>query len=199
VASLTLTAVSVTLPTAFGPLGPIAAGVLAFLGDRRVKASGGTLRGPVLAKVAMTAAHLVLLAEAWFMIWNAPSAAAEVGVQAQTARVEAVLRSGTPEGAFDLLSPAARAAADRSAFVESIRSALAHLGALRSLGKPRNAGGDWDRSGTFLQGDSSDLRLGYAFEAEFERGKGTVSVEVLVHRRGREVSVDLSSLGVAPR
>lgn len=198
VASLALTAVSVTLPTAFGPLGPLAAGVLAFLGDRRVKASGGALRGPVLAKVAMTAALLVLVAQAWFMIWNAPSAEAEIGIQAQTARVEAVLRSGTPEGAFDLLSPGAQAASDRKAFVESIRSALARLGALRSLGKPRNAGGDWDRSGTFLQGDSCDLRLGYAFDAEFERGKGTVAVEVLVRRRGRGVSVDLASLRLDP-
>jgi len=199
VVSLALTALSVLLPTAFGPLGPIVAGVLAFLGDRRVKASGGALRGPVLAKVAMTAALLLLAGQAWFVIRNAPSAAAEVRVQAQTARVEAVLRAGTAEGAWDLLSPEARAAGDRGAFVDGMRAAMARLGALESLGVPRESGGDWERSGTFLEGDAADLRLGYAFDAKFQRGQGTVAATVLVRRRGREVTVDLVALSVVPK
>ncbi len=198
VVSLALTGVSVALPTAFGPVGPFAAGVLAFLGHRRVRASGGTLRGPVLAKVAMTAALLLLAAQGWFLIRNAPAAAAEVRVQAQTARVESVLRAGTPEGAWDLLAPEARAAADRAAFVDSMRTAMARLGALESLGLPREAGGDWERSRTFLEGESADLRLGYAFDAKFQRGKGTVALTVLVRRRGRTVTADLVALSVDP-
>ena len=43
------------------------------------------------------------------MIRNAPAAAAEVRVQAQTALVESLLRAGTPEGAWDLLSREAQA------------------------------------------------------------------------------------------
>jgi hypothetical protein len=198
VASLTLTAVSLALPRSFGPLGPLAAGVLAFLGDRRVKASGGTLRGPVLAKVAMTSALLLLVAMAVVMIRNAPAAAAEVRMQAQTARVEGVLRSGTPDGAFDLLSPEARAGADRAAFVESMRAAMARLGSLDSLGPSRAAGGDWNRAAAFQEGDAADLRLAYAFDATFQRGKGTVTVEVLVRRRGSDVTADILSLRVEP-
>ena len=53
VASLALSAVSLLLPD-IGPLGPLVAGVLAFLGYRKVVRSKGTVRGPGLAKVAMT-------------------------------------------------------------------------------------------------------------------------------------------------
>ena len=199
VVSLSLTAVSLALPTAFGPVGPLVAGVLAFLGHRRVRASGGTLRGPVLAKVAMTAALLLLAAQGWFMIRNAPAAAAEIRVQAQTARVEAILRAGTPEGAWEILAPEARPAEGRAAFVDSMRAAMARLGALESLGTPREAGGDWERSRTFLEGESADLRLGYAFDAKFQRGAGTIALTVLVRRRGRAVTADLVALGVEPR
>jgi hypothetical protein len=197
--SLTLSAVSLLLPQAFGPIGPVVAGVLAFLGHRRVRTSGGTLRGPVLAKVAMTAALLLLAAQGWFMVRNAPAAAAEVRVQAQTARVEAVLRAGTPEGSWDLLSPEAQAGSDRTAFVDSMRAAMARLGALETLGLPREAGGDWENSRNFLEGESADLRLGYAFEAKFQRGTGTVALSVLIRRRGREVAADLVALSVKPR
>ena len=135
----------------------------------------------------------------WFMIRNAPAAAAEVRVQAQTARVESLLRSGTPEGAWDLLSPEARAAGDRTAFVDSIRSAMARLGSLESLGPPRKEGGDWERSGSFLEGDSADSASlafdsrssgpghpsssrprpppGSEFSANWSRSRGTASKE----------------------
>jgi hypothetical protein len=196
--SLALTAASAALPTAFGPLGPVVAGFLAFFGHRRVRASGGTLRGPVLAKVAMTAALLLLLFQAWFMVRNGPAAAAEVRVQAHTARVESVLRAGTPEGAWDLLAEEAKGKLDRAAFVESLRAAMARLGALESLGPPKEAGGDWERSRTFLEGEASELRLGYAFDSKFQRGPGTVALTVLVRRRGRAVTVDLVALGVEP-
>lgn len=197
VVSLALTAASAALPTAFGPLGPVVAGFLAFFGHRRVRASGGTLRGPVLAKVAMTAALLLLLFQAWFMVRNGPAAAAEVRVQAVTSRVDSVLRAGTPEGAWDLLAHDARK--DRAAFVDSLRAAMGRLGALESLGPPREAGGDWERSRTFLEGESAEIRLGYAFDSKFQRGDGTVALTVLVRRRGREVSADLVALDVAPR
>ena len=196
VASLALTASSLVLPLAL--VGPLVATVLALLGHRRVRKSGGALRSPALALAAMAAALVVFAAQGWVLVRAAPRAAAQIGMQGQTARVEAALRSGTAEGAFDLLSPAARQGTDRAKFVESLRAAFARLGALRSLGDPRERGAGWDRTGTFLEGDAVDLRLGWAFDAEFERGKGTVTLEVEVRRRGRAVEVDLVSLGVSP-
>ena len=79
-----------------------------------------------------------------------------------------------------------------------MRAAMARLGSLEALGLPREAGGDWTRSRTFLEGDSAELRLGYAFESKFQRGPGTVALTVLIRRRGREVGADLVALRVEP-
>jgi hypothetical protein len=198
VVSLALTAVSLALPAAFGPLGPVAAGVLAFLGYRRVRASGGRLRGPVLAKVAMTAALVLLAAEAWIFVKHASSAAAEVRIQAATGRVESLLRTGTAEGGWEILAPDARGALDRAAFTESLRDAMGRLGPLESLGPPREAGGDWERTGTFDEGEEAELRLRYAFDATFRKGPGRIELEVRVRRRGAAVTADLTSLRVDP-
>jgi hypothetical protein len=198
VASLGLSAISLGLPDRFGLLGPLAAGVLAFLGYRRVRASGGRLRGPLLAKVAMSAALLLFVAVAWVVVRRAPEAAAAARLQAQSARVEALLRTGTPEGAWELLSPEGRTGADRAAFVRAFREAMLRLGPLDSLGPPLQGGG-WEGMAGYREGASADLRLGWAFDARFARGPGRVEIEVRLRREGSAVSADLVGLRLLPR
>lgn len=198
VASLAVSGLSLALPTAFGPVGPLAAGVLAFLGHRSVRKSGGRLRGPVLAKVAMTLAIALLLVQMWVVWRGAASAAAWTGIRARLASVEETLRTGTAEGAFELLSPEAQGRTDRAAWVTATGDALGRLGALVSLGEPRAEGGDWERTGEFGSGDSADLRLPVAFDAEFRGGRGRIDLEFSARRRGREVTTGLEALRVAP-
>lgn len=198
VASVVVSLLSLALPAGFGPLGPLAAGILAFLGYRRVRASGGTERGPLLARGAMTLALALLVVQSWAMVRHAPTAAAWASLREHAARVDANLRTGTPEGAWDLLSPEARAGADRAAFVTALRESLARLGPLQDLGETGGKGGDWERTGTFEDGESADLRLPMRFDARFERGRGRVEIEVRLHRRGKAVTGELASLRVTP-
>ena len=198
VASLAVSGLSLALPTAFGPVGPLAAGVLAFLGHRSVRKSGGRLRGPVLAKVAMTLALALLLVQIWVVWRGAASAAAWTGIRARLAAVEETLRTGTAEGAFELLSPEAQGRTDRAAWVSATGDALGRLGALVSLGEPRAEGGDWERTGEFGSGDAADLRLPVAFDAEFRGGRGRIDLEFSARRRGREVTTGLEALRVVP-
>jgi hypothetical protein len=174
------------------------AGVLAFAGHRRVRASKGLERGPVLAKIAMTTALALLVLQGWQMVRHATAAAAWTLLRDHAARVDANLRSGTPEGAWELLSGEARRSTDRAAFVGDLRAALARLGPLEALGETSGSGGDWERTGTFEEGESADLRLPMVFDARFARGRGRVEVEVLLRRRGRAVTGDMTSLRVTP-
>jgi hypothetical protein len=201
VASLAVSALSLALPAAFGPIGPLAAGVLAFVGHRAVRKSGGALRGPGLAKIAMTIALALFLLQAWAVVRGAASAAAWAGIRARLAAVEETLRTGTAEGAYELLSPEARAATERAPWTAATRDALAALGPLVSLGEPRSEGGDWERTGEFGEGESADLRLPVAFDAEFRGGRGRVELEFSARRRGPEVTTGRESRrgGPAPR
>lgn len=196
--SLVLSAVSLALPTAFGPVGPLAAGVLAFLGYRKVRASQGAVRGPRLAQAAMTVALLLFVLQAWAMVRHAATTAAWAALGGQATRVDGNLRTGTPEGAFELLSPEAQASTDRAAFVTDLREALSRLGPLETLGEAREAGGDWERTGSFEDGEEAELRLAIAFDAKFRKGRGRVEVEVLVRRRGRAVTSGITALTVVP-
>jgi len=197
VASLVLSAVSLLLPDV-GPLGPLVAGVLAFLGHRQVARSKGAVRGPALAKAAMTAALVLFALHAWAVVRGAAAAAAWTGIRAHLAAVEGVLRDGTAEGAYGLLSEEARARTDRVAWVKDLGGAMERLGPIVRLGEPEETGGDWDRTATFGEGDSADLRLSLAFDAEFRDGRGRVEIEVRATRAGREVSTGLESLRVSP-
>ena len=198
VASLVLSAVSLLLPDAFGPIGPLVAGVLAFLGYRKVAASKGALRGPGIAKVAMTLALALLVLHAWAMVRNAAVAAAWNGIRGHLARVEEVLRTGTPEGAYALLSEEARGESGREAWVSGLRDALQRLGPLERLGEAREEGGDWPDTASFGDGETADLRLPLSFDAAFRNGPGRVEVEVRARRTGREVRTSLESLRVLP-
>lgn len=198
VASLAVSGLSLALPAAFGPLGPLAAGILAFLGYRNVRAAGGAVRGPLLARGAMTLALALLVVQSWAMVRHAPTAAAWASIREHAARVDANLRTGTPEAAWDLLAPEARVEAGRAAFVTGLRDALSRLGPLQDLGATEGNGGDWERTGTFEEGDSAELRLPMRFDARFERGRGRVEIEVLLRRRGSSVTGALTSLRVAP-
>lgn len=198
VASVALSGVSLFLPTAFGPLGPLVAGVLAFLGHRRVVLSKGALRGPGLAKVAMTLALALFLLQAWAVVRGAAAAAAWTGIRAHLAAVEDVLRDGSPEGAYGLLSEEARARTDRVPWVRGLGDAMERLGPLVRLGEARETGGDWERTATFGEGDAADLLLFLTFDGSFQRGRGRVEVEVRARRAGREVSTGLESLRVSP-
>jgi hypothetical protein len=196
VASLLLTGVSVT--GLLGPLGPFAAGVLALLGHRQARASGGAVRGPRLALAAMTAALAVLALQAWTVVRTAPAGAAWARIRERALLVDGNLRRGTPEGAWELLSEEARAAGGREAFVADLSAALAALGPLESLGDAREAGGEWDRTASFGEDAGADLRLGIAFDARFARGPGRVELTVRVRRAGRAVEGSLEALRVVP-
>jgi len=198
VASVVVSLLSLALPAAFGPLGPLAAGILAFLGHRRVRASGGLERSPLLAQAAMTLALVLLVVQSWAMMRHAPTAAAWASLREHAARVDANLRTGTPEGAWELLSPEARAGADRAAFVTGLREALVRLGPLQDLGETGGEGGDWERTGSFEEGEKADLRLPMRFDARFERGRGRVEIEVLLRRRAKSVTGDLTAIRVTP-
>ncbi|MCK6478650.1 MAG: hypothetical protein L6R43_00455 [Planctomycetes bacterium] len=198
VASLAISGMTLLLPGAMGPVGPFVAGVLAFLGHRRVRASGGALRGPRIALAAMTLALGLLVLQSWVMVRTAPVAAAWARIRGQIGRVDACLRTGTAEGAWDLLDPAARGALDRAAFVRDLRAAMERLGPLESLGTAREEGGDWEATPAFREGERAELRLGMAIPARFRGGEGVVRLEVLVRREGRVVEGVLTRLAVAP-
>lgn len=194
--SLAVSALALALPARVGPLGPLVAGFLAFLGYRRIASSGGRLRGPGLARVAMTAALGVLVFQGWTMVRTAPSAAALAEIRGQVARVERELRAGTPEGAFGLLDEGVRREADRAAWVGRMAGAMGRLGALESVRASREAGGDWDRTAGFLDDPAAVLRLRLAVEGTFARGPGTVHLEVVVRRSGSRVTSALTSLSL---
>lgn len=198
VASLAVSALSLALPAALGPVGPLVAGVLAFLGWRGVARSGGALRGPGLAKAAMTIALVLFLVQAWAVVRGAASAAAWAGIRARLAAVEETLRTGTAEGAWELLSPETRARTERTAWIGDLRDSLAALGPLVRLGEAREEGGDWARTAEFGSGDAAELRLPVSFDAEFRGGRGRIEAEFSARRRGREVSTGIESLRVVP-
>ena len=197
VVSLVLSAVSLAVP-GLGPIGPFAAGVLAFLGYRKVRAAPERFRGPGLARVAMTLALALVLLQAWVAVRHAGSAAAWAAIRRDIGRVDENLRSGTPEGAWDLFGPVEQGRSDRKQFVWSIRAATGTLGPLLRLGEPAEAGGDWFRTGEFDDGEEAEFRFPMTFDAWFRNGRGRVDVEVLVRRRGREVSSEITSLTVTP-
>lgn len=198
VASLVLSGISLLPGFRLGPLGPLAAGVLAFLGYGAVRRSGGTLRGPLLARAAMTGALVALGLVAWSMIRHEATTRAWGEIRSQVARVEENLRRGTAEGAWDLLGPGARAAKDRAPFVKEMRAAMARLGSLDSLGDATPAGGDWDRTRVFDEGERAELRLPMDFDGRFQLGRGRIRLEVLVRREGRVVTGEIADLRVEP-
>lgn len=181
-------------PPGLGPLGPLAAGVLAVLGHRAVRR--GRASGPLLARAAMTAALLLMVHQAWAAWVGAPVAAARAAIAARISEVDAALRTGTAESAWDLLEPGT----DHDRFVADLRAAMAELGALSDLGEPRAAGGDWESAtASFRDGDRAEARFGLAFDAEFTLGPGVVSLDLVVLREGRRVSASLAGLSVTPR
>jgi hypothetical protein len=196
--SLVVSALSLLLWSHLEVFGPLAAGVLAFLGYRGVRSSKGSLRGPGLARIAMSLALVLLVLHAWIRVETSYRRAGMRRVQEACTAVEENLRSGTPEGAYDLLSPAARAKTDRAGFVSGQRDALRALGALKAPTVMRWEGGDWERFPDLDAGESVDLRLPITIEAEFDRGGGRVEIEVLVRRRGREVEGGLEVLRLKP-
>ena len=195
VVSLVLSAVSFALPPA---LGPLAAGVLAVLGYRKVRAAPAEFRGPGLARIAMTLALVVLAVQAWVVVRYAATAAAWGAVNREVERVDANLRTGTAEGAWDLFGPVEQGRSERAAFVAYLRGSMGKLGPLERLGEPQEAGGDWFRTDSFEEGDAAELSLRMAFDAVFRDGRGRVEIEVLVRRRGRVVSSEISALTVDP-
>ncbi len=196
--SLVLSGISLLVPSGLGPVGPLVAGVLAFLGYRAVRGSGGGLRGPLLARVAMTAALLLFAFMAWQMVRHAAAARAMGEIRGQVRRVEEVLRNGTAEGAWDLLGSGAKASGDRAAFVKALRAAMLRLGPLDSLGDAEQAGGDWDRTGSFEEGDREVLRLPMDLDGRFRQGRGRIRVEVVVRREGQAVASEIAALRVEP-
>jgi len=198
VASLALCAISLLVPAGLGPLGPLAAGVLAFAGDRAVRRSGGALRSPGLARVAMTAALAVLLLMAWQMVRTGATRRAQAEMRDQVGRVEALLRGGTAEGAWDLIEEDARAGLDRAAFVGDLRAALLRLGPLESLGDAEKAGSDWDRTASFEEGDRASLDLPVVLTARFRGGPGRIRLAVRLRREGAAVTGGIRALRVEP-
>ncbi len=198
VASLALSGLTLLLPGAMGPVGPFLAGVLAFLGHRRVRASGGALRGPRIALGAMTLALLLFALQAWMVVNTAPAAAAFREMRGQVANVDACLRTGTAEGAWDLLDPAARTGLDRAAFTGALREAMTRLGPLETLGAAEEAGGDWDATAAFPRGERAELRLGLLLRPVFRGGKGIVRLVITVRREGRRVTSGVTALAVEP-
>lgn len=196
--SILLSGLSLLIPDRVGPLGPLAAGVLAFLGYRRVRASEGMLRSVGLARIAMTTALAIFVLHAWGMVRHAATGAAWNAIRGHLQAVEENLRTGTPEGAWDLLSPEGQARAERGPWVRELREALAVLGPLERLGEARALGGDWERTLVFEEGGEADLRLPLAFRPTFRGGAGSLHLEILVHRRGRRVTAELTELRVAP-
>jgi hypothetical protein len=199
VVSLVLSAVSFALPAAFGPLGPLAAGILALVGYRKARAAPAEFRGPGLARVAMTLALAVFALQAWVLVRHSTTLAAWSLIQREVERVDANLRTGTAEGAYELLAPEVRARTDRAAFVGDLRAVTGRLGALERLGEATKVGGDWERTDSFERGDAAVLRLPMAIEAQFRGGPGRVEIEVVVRRTGGEVSAGLTALRVVPR
>jgi len=197
--SLGASALSLLLLAPLALFGPLAAGVLAFLGYRQVRASGGRVRSAGLARVAMSAALGTLLLHAWLVVRYAPVAAAYAAMTRAAEDVRAALSTGTAESAWDLLGPEGHEAETREAFLARLRKAAARLGALADLGEAREAGGDWDRKDRYLGDPEAVLRLAVRFEARFERGPGRVEMEFLVRREGRGARAFLVALRVEPR
>jgi hypothetical protein len=202
-ASLALSGLSILAlarPPGLGPGAPFVAGLLAFLGDRAVRTSGGAVRGPRLARVAMTLALALFVHQGWMMIRHAPTAAARAAVAERIAAGLEALRSGTPESAWELLGDDARRGADRERFVAGLRAALADLGPLADPGAPEEAGDGWG-SGTasFLEGASARRTLRVAYPAaRFARGTGRIEIAVEARRDGRRVGAELLSIAVEP-
>lgn len=186
--SLGVSALSALAWSRFEIVGPFVAGILAFLGYRDVRLSRGALRGPGLARAAMSAALVLLVLQGWTWVGTAHRRVAMRTVRETKEAVEANLRSGTPEGAWELLRPGARARADRGAFVEGLRESLRPLGRLRTFTMMRFDGGDWERFPALDGAEGADLLLPLSFDAEFERGTGRVEIGVRCRRLegGRE-------------
>ena len=195
-ASLALSGASVLVPSVFGPFGPLLAGVLAFVGYRAVRKSKGILRGPVLAAVAMTVALGLFAFMGWNMVRSFATAEAWRQIRAHIADVEATLRNGTAEGAWELLDSRARKGMDRTAFVKDLRDAMTRLGPLVSLGESRQAGGGWDETVHFEEAEGADLHLPMDIDALFRGGPGRVHVVIFLHRRDRAVSSEITELRV---
>ncbi len=201
--SLALAAVSalfsVTSPPGLGPIGPFVAGVLAFLGYRRVAASRGALRGPGLARAAMTAALLLLVHQAWLVVAGADVGAARVEIRRRLEEVETVLRSGTAENAWDLLAEEGRSGEDRETWVRGLRAAQARLGALRAMGELVEGGGDAGRATEEFRANPDGVAtFRLAFAPEFERGRGRLETVIVVRKREGRVGASLVSLRLAP-
>jgi hypothetical protein len=194
VTSILLTSLSILLP-GIGPVGPIVAGFLAFVGYRAVRKSGGVLRGPVLASAAMSLALGALVLMGVAMLRDVRPNAALRRVKARVAEVEATLRTGTAEGAFELLAPDAPAAADRTAFLRGLRETMTRLGPLEAMESESHPGGDWKDLGS-LDGSRS-LRLPVDIDARFRGGKGTIGLEFRVSWRDDAARADLLRLTVA--
>ncbi len=192
--SLAVSGLSVLLWSRLEIGGPLAAGILAFAGYRGVRASGGSLRSPALARVAMSLALVLLLLHAWVRVSTGYRRAAMARVREACAAVEESLRSGTPEGTYDLLSPVARAGTDRDAFLADLRKGFRGLGALRTATAVRWEGGDWTRFPELDAAESVDLRLPLSMDAAFEKGPGCVELEISLRRRGRVLESGLEAL-----
>jgi hypothetical protein len=191
--------VGLARPPGLGPVGPLGAGILAFLGYRNIRASSGALRGAGLARIAMTASLVLLIGQFWFMWQAAPTSQAWGSIRSKVAAVDTALKSGTAESAWALLGEEAQGGLDRDAWLKAHRGATAELGGLRDLGDPGEQGGDWSRTGSFADGPQASLQLPMEFDATFANGDGTVLLEFLVQRNGRVVTVDLIRLDIEPR
>ena len=194
VMSIVLSAISLLLP-GLGPIGPLVAGFLAFVGYRAVRKSGGILRGPGLAAIAMTLSLAVLVLMAVAMIRDYRGMAALRRVADRIAEVDATLRGGTAEGAFDLLAPGARASLDRTVFLSDLRKAMTRLGPLEAMENETHPGGDWKDLGA-LDG-SRTMRLPVEVDARFRGGRGMIRMVFRVSWRDDAAAAELFELAVA--